>query len=87
MCEALNEGSILGMCVCMYVSVTLRNVNLHSRSGTQVSLIHALHEDIGTTLAMEDGEDSTPGPSQCTYLVESSAEMSAECSRWLATLR
>ena len=37
-------------------------------------------------LAMEDGEDSTAGPSQRTYLAESSAETSAERSRRLATL-
>ena len=37
-------------------------------------------------LAMKDGEDSVPGPSQCTYLAESSAETSAERSRRLATL-
>ena len=28
--EALNEGSILGMCICTYVSVTLKNVNLQN---------------------------------------------------------
>ena len=37
-------------------------------------------------LVTEDGEDSAAGPSQCTYLVESSAEASAEHSRRLATL-
>ena len=31
--------------------------------------------------AMEDGEDSAAGPSQRTYLTESSAETSAERSR------
>ena len=31
-------------------------------------------------LAMEDGEDSTAGPLQRTYLAESSVEMSAERS-------
>ena len=40
-----------------------------------------------TFLAMEDGEDSVAGPSQCMYLTESSAEMSAEHSQQLATLR
>ena len=34
---------------------------------------------------MEDREDSAAGPSQRTYLAESSAEMSAERSRWLVT--
>ena len=33
------------------------------------------------------GDDSAAGPSQRTYLAESSAETSAERSRWLATLR
>ena len=37
-------------------------------------------------LATEDGEDSTAGSSQRTYLAESSAEASAERSRRLATL-
>ena len=40
----------------------------------------------GRFLAMEDGEDSVAGPSKLTYLAESSAETSAECSRRLATL-
>ena len=40
----------------------------------------------GRFLAMEDGEDSMAGPSQLTYLAESSAETSTECSRQLATL-
>ena len=50
----------------------------------------ALHDDVGTRffLATEDGagEDSAAGPLQHTYLTESSAEASAECSRQLATL-
>ena len=37
--EALNEGSILRMCLCTYMVVMLRNVNLRSRA----SLKHALH--------------------------------------------
>ena len=37
--EALNEGSILRMCLCTYMVVMLRNVNLCSRA----SLKHALH--------------------------------------------
>ena len=36
--------------------------------------------------ATEDREDSAAGPSQRTYLAESSAETSAERSRQLATL-
>ena len=40
----------------------------------------------GRFSAMEDGEDRAAGPSQRTYLVESSAETSAERSQWLATL-
>ena len=49
----------------------------------QASLKRALHEDVDEGqrfLAMEDGEDSVAGPSQRTYLAESSAETSAECS-------
>ena len=34
-------------------------------------------------LAKEDGEDSMDGPLQNTYLAKSSAETSAEGSRWL----
>ena len=37
-------------------------------------------------LVTEDGKDSAAGPSQRTYLAESSAEVSAEHSRQLATL-
>ena len=40
----------------------------------------------GRFLVMEDGEVSAAGPSQRTYLAESSAETSAERSRRLATL-
>ena len=36
---------------------------------------------------MEDGKDSVAGPLQRMYLSELSAEMSAEHSQWLATLR
>ena len=35
---------------------------------------------------MEDGKDSAAGPSQRTYLAESSAEAGDERSRWLATV-
>ena len=38
------------------------------------------------SLRQEDWEDSAIGPSQCTYLAESSAEARAERSRRLATL-
>ena len=47
----------------------------------------ALHDDVGTSLdprpflVTEDGEDSAPGPSQRTYLAESSAEASAKTKR------
>ena len=40
----------------------------------------------GRFLAMEDREDSAAGPSQRTYLAESSAETSAERSQQLVTL-
>ena len=43
--EALNQGSILMMCVCMYVrtyvSVTLRNVAVTSRRNVAVSRLRA----------------------------------------------
>ena len=40
----------------------------------------------GRFSAMDDREDSAAGPSQRAYLAESSAEMSAEHSRRLATV-
>ena len=40
----------------------------------------------GRFSAMEGGEDSAAGPSQRTYLAESSPETSAESTRRLATL-
>ena len=80
-----------------YVSVTLRNVNLRQRLGMSVwgrwsrpgkmldtTCITRWHRD--DFFGDEDGENSAAGPLQCTYLAESSAEASAECSRWLATL-
>ena len=72
----------------MYMAVTLRNVNL-LMFRNRPSLKYALHEDIDeerSFLAMENGEDSVAGPLQRTNLVESSAQTSAERSRWLATL-
>ena len=85
---------------CAYVRTYVRggharNVNLHSCSGIEhhwsMHYTRMLLEDGvegGQHLwAMEDGEDSTASSSQRTYLVESSAETSAECSRWLVTLR
>ena len=75
------------MYTCAYVrahvmSVTLRNVNLRSCLGTQVSLIYALHKVVETMFLGDRGrgENSKPGPSLCTYLVESSSETSAERS-------
>ena len=53
----------------------------HAQAGYRI--LRALH-DVG--MATEDGEDSTAGPSQRTYLAESNAEASAEHSRWLVTL-
>ena len=73
---------LFSQCTCVrtyvrtYVSVTLRNVNLRSRSECQFALTP--RQDIGyvhyTTkpgrhfLPMEDGENSATGPSQRTYL-------------------
>ena len=75
-------------CVCMYVSVTLRNVNLMLTVTTRQDIGYHVHYT--TTLerhflAMEDGEDCAAGPLQHTYSAKSSAEASAERSRWLAT--
>ena len=80
--EVYNLWSRLGMSICDHA----RNVNLCSCLGTQVSLIRALHENIDGQcfLAMKDREDSA---AFATYLVELSAETSAERSRWLETLR
>ena len=38
-CEALNEGSILGTCICTYVSVMLKNVNLQAYLGLQAEVM------------------------------------------------
>ena len=99
--SALAWGSgwqIYSQDVRMYVAVTLRKINLWSRSECQfaltlrnVSLIHGLHKGVNggrswggrCFLAMEGGKDSVAEPSQCTYLMESSVEMSAERSWWL----
>ena len=40
----------------MYVSVILKNVNLHSRSGTQASLIHAIDKDVDGGQSCVGGE-------------------------------
>ena len=75
-----------------YVAVTLRNVNLRSCLGMSICA-HTQESGVTETcitcmrMLMEDGEDSAGGPLQRTYLAESSAETSAECSRWLASLR
>ena len=93
------------MYVCMYiyvrtyVSVMLRNVNLHSFALTCKELMYHMHDDGGVCgrgtrsrledreerhfLTMEDGEDSAAAPPQRTCFVESSAERSQR----LATLR
>ena len=73
----------------MYMSVTLRNVNLMSTVTPRQDI--GCHVHYTTTsgqrfLAMEDGEDCAARPLQCTYLAKSSAEASAERSRQLATL-
>ena len=63
--------------------VSLRNVNLRA----EYRIPCALHDNVGTSfLTSEDKEDSVAGPSQRTYLAESSAEASAERSRPLVTL-
>ena len=66
------------------MSVTLRNVNLRSHPG-RISVSYMTTSG-RRFLATKDGEDSAVGPSQRTYLAESSAEASAERSRRLATL-
>ena len=76
----------------MYVSVTLRNVNLHSCARRETHASRALtHEDTGCTympsltiedreercfLTIEEGEDNAAGPPQRTCF----AELSTECS-------
>ena len=66
--------------------VSFRNVNLRSRPGRQDIGYHVHYTTTsGRFLATEDGEDSAAGLSQRTYLAESSAEVSAEHSRRLAT--
>ena len=61
----------------------------------RASLKHALYKDVDegrswgggdVFLAMGDREDSMAGPSQRTYLRESSLETSAELKQQLATL-
>ena len=82
-----------------YMSVTLRNVNLHSFALTCKELMCHMHDDGGACkrgtgsrledreerhfLTVENGVDSAAGPPQRTCFVESSAER----SRQLATLR
>ena len=66
--------------------VPLRNVNLRSRPGRisdTTCITRRRRDDV-----FGDGgrEDSAAGPSQHTYLAESSAEASTERSRRLATL-
>ena len=90
------------MYVRAYVRVghAYRNVNLQYRLEfalmlRNASLKRAFLEDVdeagrtelgGRFSAMEGGEDSAAGPSQRTYLAESSPETSAERTRRLATL-
>ena len=79
-----NLQSCLGMSICAHA----RNVDLHSRSRigrhreTCIMQGRRWRTELGgrCLLAMEDREDSTVGPSQRTYLAESSAETSAERS-------
>ena len=77
-----------------YVLVTLRNVNLQLTVTPRQDIGYHVHYMTtlgrGFFLAMEDGEDKGEDgavePLQRTYLVESSAEASAEHSRQLVTL-
>ena len=79
------------MYVCTYVSVTLRNVNLHSfalraSSGTHASralTMEVVNREEWRFLTMEDAEDSAACLLQCTCF----AELSFKRSRRLATLR
>ena len=94
--KALNEGSILRKCVCTYVRMSRLGMSIALMLRNWASLKCALHKDVDggrswwgqCFSAMEDGEDSAAGSSQhtCTYLVESGAEASAECSQQLVTL-
>ena len=86
---------LFSQCTCVrayvhtYVSVTLKNVNLRSTVMPRQDIgyhVHCTTTSRRCFLATEDGEDSVAGPLQHTYLVESSAEASAEHSRRLATL-
>ena len=81
----------------MYVSVTLRNVNSRQHLGMSIWGRWSRPGRILNTTCItrwrrddffgdEDEDDSAAGPLQRTYLVASSAEASAECSWWLATL-
>ena len=83
---------LFSQCTCVrayvrtYVTVTLRNVNLRSRPGRisdTTCITRRRRDDV-----FGDGgrEDSAAGPSQRTYLAESSAEANTERSRRLATL-
>ena len=73
--------------ICTYVSVTLRNVNLHSRAYVHTWNTCVMCTDVQGCLAMEDREqwrfltmedveDSTAGPLQCMCFAELSAERS-----------
>ena len=61
--------------------VSLRNVNLRSRSecqfvltpGQDIGYVHYTTTSGRRFLATEDGEDSAAGPSQQTYFAEPSA--------------
>ena len=64
----------------------LRNVNLRSRPGRISDTMCITRRRDYIFLVTEDGEDSAAGPLPRTYLAESSAEASAECSQRLATL-
>ena len=65
---------------CQFEVTPRQDVRYHVRA------LHALDDVWTRFFGAEDWEDSAAGPSQGTYLAESSGEMSAECSRWLMTL-
>ena len=66
-------------CVCMYVSVTLRDVDLHSRTFSRTHTSPALG---CLAMTVKNAEDSAAGPPQRACFAKSSAER----NRRLATL-
>ena len=57
------------MYVCMYMLVTLRNVNLRSMVTSRQDIGYRVHYTMTSGQRfLEDGEDSAAGPLQCTYV-------------------